>query len=222
MGDTSAIRDAATVILLRHKGGVPHVLMGQRGAQAAFMPSKYVFPGGAVEDDDAQVRPARSLDPGVAAVLSERSERSPNGLAAAAVRELWEEAGLRLSHPSGEIPLWPGFGDGGHGPDFAAMRFVFRAVTPPGRPRRFDARFFLVDAGALSGDPDDFSRAEDELSHLHWIALSEVRSLALPFITDVVLSEVEEIVRDGWNPVRPIPFFDHDASRSHVHMLGSA
>lgn len=222
MGETTAIRDAATVILLRHKGGVPHVLMGQRGAQAAFMPSKYVFPGGAVDADDAEVRPARSLEPSVAAALSERSARSPAMLAAAAVRELWEEAGLRLSRPSQEVPLWPGFGDDGHGPDFAAMRFVFRAVTPPGRPRRFDARFFLVEAGALIGDPDDFSSAEDELSYLHWIALSEARSLALPFITDVVLSEVEEIVRDGWHPARPIPFFDHDATRSHVHMLGGA
>ncbi|MEF9605570.1 DNA mismatch repair protein MutT, partial [Paracoccus sp. PXZ] len=40
------IRDAATVVVLdRNARGGPSVLMGQRGASAVFMPSKYVFPG---------------------------------------------------------------------------------------------------------------------------------------------------------------------------------
>ncbi len=39
---TDAIRDAATVILVRDAGTRPRVLMGQRGAGAAFMPSKFV------------------------------------------------------------------------------------------------------------------------------------------------------------------------------------
>ncbi|MFN3846628.1 MAG: DNA mismatch repair protein MutT, partial [Paracoccaceae bacterium] len=43
------IRAAATVILWRATNFGAQVLMGQRGAGAAFMPSKYVFPGGAVD-----------------------------------------------------------------------------------------------------------------------------------------------------------------------------
>jgi len=44
--DKSALRDAATVIVLRRDlPAGPSVLMGMRGAGAAFMPSKYVFPG---------------------------------------------------------------------------------------------------------------------------------------------------------------------------------
>ncbi|HRK43803.1 MAG TPA: DNA mismatch repair protein MutT, partial [Gemmobacter sp.] len=46
------IRDAATLILSRQGPDGPEVLMGQRGAGAAFMPSKYVFPGGAVDAGD--------------------------------------------------------------------------------------------------------------------------------------------------------------------------
>ena len=61
-GDDQPIRDAATVILIRRDADAsPCVLMGMRGEKAAFMPSKYVFPGGAVDDTDAGVPVARPL-----------------------------------------------------------------------------------------------------------------------------------------------------------------
>ena len=68
---------------------------------------------------------------------------------------------------------------------------------PPGRPRRFDARFFVIDAENLHGDRNDFSRASDELSHLHWVALGEARRLNLPFITEVVLAEVQALLDES-------------------------
>ena len=81
---------------------------------------------------------------------------------------------------------------------------------PPGRSRRFDARFFLIDADAIAGDPDDFSAASGELSHLHWIGTGEARALDLPFITEVVLAELAAIVAgtagDG------VPFFDNSGA----------
>ena len=55
------IRDAATVILLRQKKDSTYVLMGQRGNKAVFMPSKYVFPGGAVDEDDSKVKLFKSI-----------------------------------------------------------------------------------------------------------------------------------------------------------------
>lgn len=188
------IRDAATLIVVRNADREPSVLMGQRGTSAVFMPDKYVFPGGAVDAEDAGVTlPAPLGEPCRGRLSARNTGSSPEALALAAIRELWEETGLRLGRaaPWTAPEGWRGFADGGLAPDTAALRFFFRAVTPPGRPRRFDARFFLADAAALADDPDDFSRAEDELKHLHWVPLAEVRKLNLPFITRIVLGELQ-------------------------------
>ena len=216
--DKTAIRDAATVIVLRGGADDPHVLMGQRGATAAFMPDKFVFPGGAVDPEDADVplvsplsilcqdRLCEDSRPGMAAAL-----------AAATIRELWEEAGLIIGQKGGwpgEVPPdWTTFAQRGYLPDASGLQFVFRAITPPGRPRRFDARFFLVDAMHLAGDPDDFSAACDELVHLQWIPLRDVRRFDLPFITEVVLAEIAARAGDPAPPAS-VPFYRNDDEQS--------
>ena len=73
--DVVPVRDAATVIVLRERAGVPHVLMGQRGAGAVFMPGKVVFPGGAVDVGDAAIPLARPLPDLCAERLREESAR---------------------------------------------------------------------------------------------------------------------------------------------------
>ena len=55
-------RDAATLILVRMKGKTPEVLMGCRDAKHAFMPNRYVFPGGRVDKADAHIPVATALD----------------------------------------------------------------------------------------------------------------------------------------------------------------
>jgi 8-oxo-dGTP pyrophosphatase MutT (NUDIX family) len=228
------IRDAATVLLMRQGPGGPSILMGQRGAGAAFMPNKYVFPGGAVDPGDAGVPLASALGPRCLARLDAAARPGIGAaLAAAAIRELWEETGLALGvpgawpgAPSGARPAgvpsgvasgarpagvpadWQGFAATGLRPAAHPLTFVFRAITPPGRPRRFDARFFIADAAHVAGDPDDFSRAADELSHLHWVPLAEARRLNLPFITEVVLAEVGALLARGGVP-EAVPFFDN-------------
>ncbi len=223
--DKTAIRDAATVILVRDRASAPRVLMGQRGAEAAFMPNRFVFPGGAVDAADAEVPLAAPVPAPCAARLGEDSAPGlAPGLCAAAIRELWEETGLMLGTagrwPDDAAPGdWQGFAAAGLLPDPRPLSFVFRAITPPGRPRRFDARFFLADALALAGDPDDFSRASDELSHLQWIPLDEVRNFRLPFITEVVLAEVAAALPD-LGPPASVPFFDNGAEESLFRRLG--
>ena len=206
------IRPAATLILVRGKGEDAAVLMGQRGHAAAFLPSKFVFPGGAVEAGDAAVALHRPLPALCAARLALPGGPPSQALAAAAIRELFEETGLALGVPAlwqGPVPEgWAAFAGRGLCPDAAGLQLVFRAITPPGRPRRFDARFFLADAAGVAGDIDDFTAALGELSHLHWIALGEVRRLDLPFITEVVLAEVGALLRAG-PAAAGVPFFDN-------------
>ena len=216
--DKTAIRDASTVIVLRDRDSAPQILMGQRGANAAFMPNKVVFPGGAVDQADAEIPLASQINPACATRLAEQSPADrAHALAAAAIRELWEETGQILGQAGtwsvDPHPDWASFADRGFVPVAHPLQFVFRAITPPGRPRRFDARFFLVDADDLASDPDDFSAACEELSHLQWVPLKDVRDFDLPFITEVVLAEIAGRVTDRQAP-KSVPFFRNDDEQS--------
>jgi len=210
------IRSAATIITVRNVSTSPQVLMGQRGSKAAFMPNKFVFPGGAVDAEDNVIPLAKPLVQSChARLLEDNSGPSPETLAVAAIRELWEETGLILGAPEAwrDAPEdWSGFAQEGFRPSAEGMYFFFRAITPPGPPRRFDARFFLVDADQLTGDLDDFSGASDELSHLQWVPLDEARTLNLAFITSIVLGELAALREIG--PPASVPFFKNQDEES--------
>ncbi|MCY4178757.1 MAG: NUDIX hydrolase [Litoreibacter sp.] len=218
------IRDAATVILLRDATTHPKVLMGQRGKNAAFMPNKYVFPGGAVDASDRGIPFAAQAPELTLSRLKLRSDDvEPQAVLAAAVREVWEETGLMFASftetATQDLPdTWEHFFASGHAPSAAGFHYIFRAITPPGRPRRFDARFFLVEAETCLTDLDDFSRAEDELSHLHWVDLEEAKALDLPFITEVVLAEVSALAKTGLSP-ESVPFFNNSTEISEFLRL---
>jgi 8-oxo-dGTP pyrophosphatase MutT (NUDIX family) len=167
-------RDAATLILVR---GRCEVMMGQRAKGHVFMPDKWVFPGGRVDPGDARAKAAVELTTETEALLKAGGlvRRPPRAYALAAVRETREEAGLVL-------------GDEG-GPDLSKLQFVARAITPPYRPRRFDARFFLADAEAVLAH-DEPEAGDEELLHTKWFSLDEAEALDLPSITRFVLKEV--------------------------------
>ncbi len=212
--DKTQIRNAATVIVLRDRATAPRILMGQRGAKAVFMPNKFVFPGGAVDAGDAHIPLAAPLPDLCVSRLAEDADSTlAHAISVAAIRELWEETGLVLGTPGtwqGSVPDdWETFAATGHLPSASALQFNFRALTPPGRPRRFDARFFLVDADDIATDLDNFDAASDELSHLQWVPLSEARSFDMPFITEVVLAEVEARTSDR-NPPASVPYFKNN------------
>jgi 8-oxo-dGTP pyrophosphatase MutT (NUDIX family) len=218
------IKDASTVIIVRDADTAPKVLMGQRGKTAAFMPDKFVFPGGAVDAADGSVPLAGLPHPDCVARLGKRADPTlTHGLLACVARELWEETGQILGVPDQvSKPAnsdWDSFHATGYAPTAKGLRYIFRAITPPGRPRRFDARFFLADASALASGLDDFTSASDELSHLHWVAIDEARKLNLPFITEVVLAEVAGLIRHD-APPESVPFFNNNLAASEFLRIG--
>src|SRR5260370_2808152 len=153
-------RDAATLILVRERGRIPEVLMGCRAAKAAFMPNRYVFPGGRVDKADAHVPIATPLDRHVKArLLKAATAQRAQALGVAAVRETFEETGLMLAKPlKNGAPRkdygehWDGFLDTGLAPALHCLALIPPAVTPPSRPRRFHPRFFLPHAYDAPGD----------------------------------------------------------------------
>lgn len=163
--------------------------MGERNARHTFMPHALVFPGGAVDAGDGRLKCPLPLDLHCEAKLlvTPRGAR-PQALGLAAIRETFEETGLRLASPGkgGLItrsPAWKGFAADSLVPALNALRFSARAITPPGLPRRFDTRFFAASASALADDPDDLSKASGELVNLRWIKVEDVLNSDAPGVT---------------------------------------
>lgn len=198
-------RDAATLILVRQTGDEPEVLMGRRASGHVFMASKWVFPGGRIDRSDFSAGSSNDLDQHTLARLSaEMTPRRARALALTSIRETFEETGLMLAEPSAAASVagpWREFRAAGALPDLAALSYVARAITPPGRTRRFDARFFMADASSLLA-PDP-TCGSGELDEIAWLPMPQARSLDLPAITRFVLAEVCDRLAD---PQRPLPF----------------
>ena len=111
------IKNAATVVIRREIEGKPYVLMGQRGKDAVFMPNKFVFPGGAIDQQDHEVRLAFELEEDLFNnLIVSAKEIEPRAIIAGAIREVWEETGLRIvgkAETSGdtnlELSQWKSF-----------------------------------------------------------------------------------------------------------------
>lgn len=211
-------RDAATLILVEHSDrGVARVLMGKRHAGARFMPGKFVFPGGRVEPEDRRMAAAGALDPHVEEKLNIRVRRpSPDfarALALAAIRETFEETGLAIGvadygPPENPPPgAWTRFAATGVCPALDAIDFLARAITPPGRVRRFDARFLIADARFITGRVEGAVHAEAELVELVWTPLDQALSLDLPSITRAALDDLKQALESGLDRRRPRPFY---------------
>jgi len=210
-------RDAATLIILDRDGDSNRVLMGKRHANSVFMPGKYVFPGGRVDAADCRLRPAADLDPAVASKLMLRMRGRPSagrarGLAMAAVRETFEEVGLIVGkEPTDRTRTrsapWQAFLDTGYAPDLSGLRYFARAITPPGRTRRFDTRFFVLDAAHVVNAAAP-AKVTEELLDPCWVRLEETADLNLPGITKDILARLKTALEapTGLSPGAPLPF----------------
>ena len=208
-------KDAATLILIDRSGRVPKVLLGKRHTRHKFMPGKFVFPGGGVDPTDKRMPVARGLDPAAERRLMQRFHHaSPvraRALALAAIRETCEETGLVLG-TCAEAPgvpegPWTPFAQHKVLPDLGAIHFVGRAITPPGRPRRFDARFFTMDASAIAHRIEGVTGPEAELVELVWMPLTDAKQLDMPAVTGVMLEELDGRIAEGLRHDLPVPFY---------------
>ncbi len=212
-GKTLRPRDAATLLLYSGGGDDLRVLLGQRHHGHIFMPNAYVFPGGRVNPTDSRVSPETPLRADVAARLERAATPArARGLAIAAIRETFEETGLLIAAGTGNGDAW----HSKIGPKLGALDYFFRAITPPNRVRRFDARFFFADAseaqGKLAGD--------GELQNLAWFSLDEIRDLDMAGITRIALAEFRRALADpaSHDPSRPIPVSRFIRGRYHVSL----
>ena len=191
--------------------------MGRRHAGHAFMPGKFVFPGGAVEPGDRRMSVAGPLDAIVEAKLLEKTRHSSpdfaRALALAALRETFEETGLALGVADCGAPenppagAWTRFAATGVYPALDGLDFLARAITPPGRARRFDARFFVADASLVAHRAPGVVHADAELVELVWARLDEALELDIALITRLALGELAAAARAGMDRFRKRPFY---------------
>ncbi len=162
-------RDAASLILWRDGRDGPELLMGRRNPSLRFMPDVMVFPGGRVDPTDHRAPAARELRAPVLAALNRVGARA-RAIAIAAARELTEETGLSL---------------GGAVPDLSVLDYLCRAVTPPDRPIRFNARFLIAPASAAQGT----LRSSGELTDLGFYTPAAAAAARMATITAMILRE---------------------------------
>ncbi len=173
-------RHAASLLVWRQASGAePEILMGMRHAKHKFMPSVLVFPGGRVDRADHGVKALTELRPETEALLRHRAKPSlARALGVAAARELFEETGLTLGERKGQRLL----------ADLAAVDYLCRAVTPPSRAMRFNARFLLAPAERVSGE----IAGSGELEGLRWYSLRAALGSQLADITRQILGEFRD------------------------------
>ena len=192
-------RPAATVLLLRDSADGPQVYFMRRPARSSFAASAYVFPGGAVDPEDSSPE-VLALAPGLDATVAASRMRLDDagtvaGLHVAAVREVFEETGILIGAREDGEPLGTGDAeslataralllDGApfaealrrHGLRMAPERLVYVAhfITPAGEPRRYDTRFFAVDAPL----EQEAAHHAAEATHSGWYTAAQALDMA--------------------------------------------
>jgi len=189
------IRPAATVIIARDANPQYEIFMLKRTQQAVFASGMYVFPGGRVdEDDNAPFYESHHSGPSPLQAAQQTALGDDwRGIWIAGIRETFEEAGIMLAYDhQGQILKY----DDSNRDRFEAYRhelhegkitlaeicereqltlaidlihFYNRWVTPLGRPRRFDTRFFITQAPEIQHGLHDGKETVDSA----WISPSE-------------------------------------------------
>ena len=190
------VRPASTIMLIDDRPDL-QVFMMERHANTAFAGGMWVFPGGAVDNqDDANYFSSSSTtrkDKKISTIMGINTGGLTYCLAA--IRETFEEAGVLLSlnrkdqSPlditaesverfqryrdqlnADEIDLKTIFENESLVPDVEKIHYIARWITPLGSPRRFDARFFVAKMPSLQIPMHD----KKELVNSRWMSPGEL------------------------------------------------
>ena len=214
-------RDAATLIVVDWSAPEPRILMGRRRPDQVFLPDTYVFPGGRVDPGDRALARHVRLQASESACVQTSLRGKPSdaraaALALAAVRETFEETGILIG-ASGPVDVpehatpaggWDAFLATGFRPCLDHLTYFARAVTPPARPRRYDTRFFVVDAARIAHRTDAI---DGELLDIGWFTVSDAKTLKLPSITRVITQDIASFIAltEAERRALPVPSYAH-------------
>ncbi len=210
-------KEAATLILIDGEPGNYSIVMGRRHMRHKFMPGLFVFPGGRVDKTDGSIPTTDTLHPDIENKILCRMKGRPTtrrarALALAAIRETYEEAGLFIGSKgefSSKYDDWSAFTDHSVAPRLQNLRLVARAITPPGRPRRFDTWFFAAFTSEIGARLPEGTGPSGELEDLHWLSFDAARNLELPAITKTIIGELETRLETDpqLTPNSSVPFY---------------
>jgi 8-oxo-dGTP pyrophosphatase MutT (NUDIX family) len=172
---SEAIREAASVILLRSIARGFEVFLLRRHKSASFMASSYVFPGGATEaGEDARTAAARELFEEAGVLLARDT-----GEAAAETLELPSQERMRTRILAGS-------------PAVAVLKLAGLTwsvdglvpwshwITPSIEPKRFSARFFVTEMPSGQVPMFDATETVDQVWLTPAQAIERAGELALP------------------------------------------
>lgn len=199
--DAADPKPAATAVLVRDGDLTPELLLLKRHRSSGFVPGAWVFPGGRVDDADA--------DPALIEMLGAVPRGADAGYWLAAVREVFEETGVLLARTgddavcadasvdsslaqwrerllSGKATLLDVLRAGNLLPDISRMVYCSHWITPVAEPKRYDTRFFLAELPAGCAATID----EREMSGVVWLtadeALAQFQRGELPMVFPTV------------------------------------
>ena len=179
-------KPAASLVITRQKKKNLYVLMGQRPKNSIFAPNVWVFPGGKVEKYDSLNKDIK-LNKKILTDLKKLKANNllSSALISAALRETYEETGLKLINKNLE-GLW----------------VLARAITPANQKIRFDTKFFVLDENNFTNK----IKGNGELHNLGFINIREAIKLPLFDITQFLLEDLESLNQKKINS-KYFPFF---------------
>jgi 8-oxo-dGTP pyrophosphatase MutT (NUDIX family) len=195
-------------------GGGLEVFMVRRVIQSDFMPDVYVFPGGSVQPDDLAAEREVGLCRAVGEDAADPEGRTAlgKGVRAAAIRELFEEAGVLLAYHDDEVLAV----DDANRARFTKYRQAFNErkgslvemasaeqltlatdrlryfthwITPEGLPKRFDTHFFVTTAPPAQQAVYDNLETSEGI----WIAPSEALARAQRDEFPIVFATIHQL-----------------------------